>query len=80
VRVRYLLFPRAGLDSQAHKDLESVWCADNPQEAMTVAKSGGSVEAKSCENPIELHVTLAEQIGLRGTPLIYLDNGERIPG
>lgn len=80
VRVRYLLFPRAGLGSQAHKDLESVWCADNPQEAMTSAKQGGRIVAKSCDNPIEAHVALAEQIGLRGTPLIYLDNGERIPG
>ncbi len=31
IRVRYLMFPRAGLGSQAHKDLESVWCADDPQ-------------------------------------------------
>jgi len=80
VRVRYLLFPRAGLGTQAHKDLESVWCADDPQAAMTNAKAGGTIEPKSCENPIESHVALAERIGLRGTPLIYLDNGERVPG
>ncbi|MBX2879141.1 MAG: DsbC family protein [Granulosicoccus sp.] len=80
VKVRYLMFPRAGIGSQAHKDLESVWCADNPQEAMTTAKSGGSVMPASCENPIESHVALAEKVGLRGTPLIYLDNGQMIPG
>jgi len=55
IRVRYLLFPRAGLGSQGHKDLESVWCADNPQEAMTNAKAGGRIVAKSCANPIEGH-------------------------
>lgn len=80
VRVRYLLFPRAGLGSQGHKDLESVWCADDPQAAMTSAKSGGEIEAKTCDNPIKQHVALAEQVGLRGTPLIYTDSGERIPG
>jgi len=48
VRVRYLMFPRAGLGSQGHKDLESVWCADDPLEAMTHAKAGGRVEPKSC--------------------------------
>lgn len=80
VRVRYLMFPRAGIGSQAHKDLESVWCAENPQEAMTVAKSGGSVDPASCSNPIDSHVALAEKVGLRGTPLIYLDNGQMIPG
>ncbi len=80
VRVRYLLFPRAGLGSQGHKDLESVWCAADPLEAMTNAKSGGKVVPKSCANPIEEHVALAERLGLRGTPLIYTDSGEKIPG
>lgn len=80
VRVRYLLFPRAGLGSPGHQALESVWCADDPLAAMTTAKAGGQVPEKRCENPIESHVALAERVGLRGTPLIYLDNGERIPG
>ena len=80
VRVRYLLFPRAGLGSQAHMDLESVWCADNPQEALTVAKAGGQIVPKTCDNPIEQHVELAERLGLRGTPLIYTDSGEKVPG
>ena len=80
IKVRYLMFPRAGLGSQGHKDLESVWCADDPLEAMTHAKAGGRVEPKSCANPIEEHVALAERLGLRGTPLIYTDSGEKIPG
>jgi len=80
VRVRYLLFPRAGIGSQGHKDLESVWCADDPQAAMTNAKAGGRIEPKSCANPIEEHVAIAQRLGLRGTPLIYTDSGEKIPG
>lgn len=80
LKVRYLLFPRAGLGSQAHKDLESVWCADNPQEAMTNAKAGGVIEPSSCDNPIEAHVALANRLGLRGTPLIYTDSGEKLTG
>lgn len=80
IQVRYLLFPRAGLGSQAYKDLESVWCADDQQAAMTYAKAGNKVESRSCENPIEAHMALAEQVGLTGTPLIYLDNGQRIAG
>lgn len=80
IAVRYLLFPRAGVGSPAHKNLESVWCATDPQEAMTTAKSGGSVPEVTCENPIAAHMSLAEQVGLRGTPLIYLDTGQQIPG
>ena len=80
VRVRYLLFPRAGLGSQGHKDLESVWCAEDPLAAMTAAKAGARIEPATCENPIDSHVALAERVGLRGTPLIFLDTGERVPG
>ena len=80
VRVRYLLFPRAGLGSQGHKDLESVWCAEDPQAAMTAAKAGARITPATCENPIESHIALAEQVGLRGTPLIYLDTGRARAG
>ncbi|MBX2839580.1 MAG: DsbC family protein [Gammaproteobacteria bacterium] len=80
VSVRYLLFPRAGLNSDAAANLESVWCSDDPLQAMTDAKAGKSIKSLTCENPIESHVALAEKVGLRGTPLIYLDNGERVPG
>lgn len=80
VSVRYLMFPRAGLNTDASAALESVWCADDPLQAMTDAKSGKSVKPATCENPMEQHVALAEKVGLRGTPLIYLDNGERVPG
>lgn len=80
IKVRYLLYPRAGLGSSAHKQLMSVWCADDQQSAMTAAKRGQRIEEKSCETPIEKHIALAQQVGLRGTPLIYLDSGEIISG
>jgi len=80
IRVRYILFPRAGIDSSSSHELQSVWCADDQQQAMTIAKTGGQVPSATCENPIESHMALARQVGLRGTPLIYLDNGTKIPG
>jgi thiol:disulfide interchange protein DsbC len=80
IRVRYLMFPRAGIESQSSAELQSVWCADDQQEAMTIAKSGGTVTPATCENPIQAHMDLARQVELRGTPLIYLDNGMKIPG
>lgn len=80
IRVRYLAFPRAGMDSASARELESVWCATDPEAAMTAAKTGGIVAPATCENPIQSHVDLARQVELRGTPLIYLDNGTKIPG
>lgn len=80
IKVRYLMFPRAGMESASFRELQSVWCADDQQEAMTAAKTGGTVAEASCENPIQSHVDLAGRVGLRGTPLIYLDDGTKIPG
>lgn len=80
ISVRYLLYPRAGMGSPAFRELQSVWCADDQQQAMTDAKQGKTIEEKTCDNPIEEHVVLAQQVGLRGTPLIYLDSGEIVNG
>jgi len=80
IKVRYLLYPRAGIGSSSAKDLENVWCADDQQEAMTIAKQGGSLTDATCSNPIESHLSLGREVGLRGTPLIYLDNGTKVPG
>ncbi len=80
IKVRYLLFPRAGIESSSSQELQSVWCSDDQQQAMTIAKTGGQVPVKTCEHPIESHMAIARQVGLRGTPLIYLDNGTKIPG
>jgi len=80
VKVRYMLYPRAGIDSDAFVELQSVWCADNPQIALTQVKRGESIVLKSCKNPIEKHMKVAHSVDLVGTPLIYLDNGEMVAG
>ncbi|MBN1378591.1 MAG: DsbC family protein [Gammaproteobacteria bacterium] len=80
IKVRYLLYPRAGPNSQVGATLQSIWCAANPQQAMTTAKAGGSVPPKQCDNPIYKHIELAHQFGLRGTPMIITDSGQVIPG
>jgi thiol:disulfide interchange protein DsbC len=80
VKVRYLLYPRAGLQSRVASIMQSIWCADNQQEALTTVKAGGSVPNKQCDNPIEQHIELARQMGLRGTPMIVMDTGQVIPG
>jgi len=80
IRVRYLLYPRAGVESTAHAKLESVWCSSEPLAAMTKAKLGEAVAPLTCDNPILTHIETAKKIGLLGTPLVYLDNGQRVHG
>ena len=80
LQVRYLLYPRAGMGSKSYNRAVSVWCAEDQAKAIGVAKAGGSVPAKKCENPVKEHLELGREVGLRGTPLLVLDDGTMIPG
>jgi len=80
IRIRYLFFPRAGLKSESYQKAVAVWCADDRNAAMTLAKSGQKIEMKDCKNPVSDHYTLGQQMGIRGTPALVLDDGEKLPG
>jgi thiol:disulfide interchange protein DsbC len=80
VEVRYLGYPRAGVQSPSFDTLVSVWCSGDPQQAMTDAKSGRTVEPRSCKTDIARHMEAAEGVGVRGTPTIVLQDGKTIPG
>mgnify|MGYP001818985399 FL=1 len=80
IRIRYLLYPRAGVQSPTYAKSVSVWCADDRNEAIGIAKSGGKVESRSCENPVAQHVKLGEMVGVTGTPTLILDDGRVLPG
>ena len=80
VEVRYLGYPRAGVQSPSFDTLVSVWCAEDPQQAMTDAKSGKTIESRSCDTDIGRHMEAAQLVGVRGTPTIVLQDGKTIPG
>lgn len=80
ISVRYLAYPRAGVNSAVGQEMSSIWCADNRQAALTAAKNREPVEAKSCDDPVAEQHKLGQQLGVRGTPAIYLQNGRMLPG
>ncbi|WP_405118682.1 bifunctional protein-disulfide isomerase/oxidoreductase DsbC [Pseudomonas leptonychotis] len=80
VEVRYLAFPRQGLESEAAKELSNVWCAKDQQDAMNRAKSRQSVADAQCDSPVAKQFALGQMIGVSGTPAIVLANGKIIPG
>ena len=41
---------------------------------------GRDIDKKTCETPIREHMVAAEQIGVRGTPTIVLQDGQMLPG
>ena len=40
IRVRYMMYPRAGVGSDSHRKAVAVWCASDQHDAMTRAKAG----------------------------------------
>ncbi len=80
IKLRYLAFPRAGIGSPGYDQMVSVWCADDPQAAMTNAKLGKKIEPKQCDNPVKQHYQLGQLLGISGTPTIILDDGSVIGG
>lgn len=80
IRVRYLFYPRSGLNSPSYVKAVSVWCAPDRNKALTAAKSDGKVESKDCQNPVANHMRLGEMIGVQGTPALVLPDGEVLPG
>lgn len=80
INVRYLAYPRAGIESATGQTMSQVWCADDRQSALTAAKNNESFESKSCDDPVAEEYLLGQKLGVRGTPSIFLENGRNLPG
>lgn len=95
ISVQYLFYPRnlaLGVNNPATKVLlnkmESIWCSENPQQAMNDAFNRLPVPLKKCTKeqlgksdfPVFEHYTLGEIFGLEATPLTITEDGKQIYG
>jgi len=88
ITVRYLAFPRggernrAGQVNQSWTDMQNVWCAKDPQAAMTAAKAGEKVPDVTCATGevVKRHYELGNSMGVTGTPALVLEDGTILPG
>lgn len=80
IRVRYMLYPRAGVGSPSYKKAVTVWCSDDRQKALTASKNGEELPEKDCDNPVKQHLMIGDMVGVHGTPAIITDTGELISG
>jgi thiol:disulfide interchange protein DsbC len=80
ISVRYLMFPRAGIGSDSFDKAVTVMCSDDRNDAMTRSKAGEKLSKKECDNPVEQHLALGKRLGVNGTPAIFLESGDMLPG
>jgi len=70
------LYPLKHLHPDAAQKSEAIWCAKDKVKTWHDWMVKGSAPTKlQCENPIEANIKLAADIGVLGTPSIYLHDG-----
>ncbi len=77
IAVHYVFSPRS---QKSMTKAVNVWCAADQQEAMSRAKAGEVLPDRNCNNPVSLQARVAQEIGITGTPMILLENGQVISG
>jgi len=80
IEVRYLAFPRAGYPSPTSQKMDSIWCAKDRNAAMTAMKRNQPVAPATCQNPIKQQYELGQELGVRGTPAVFLEDGTQVGG
>lgn len=81
IEIRYLSYPRTGPDSESFRKAEAVWCSADRKNALTQAKLGAPVSGgEKCDNIVRREWDLGNAFGLRGTPLLVLEDGSIVNG
>ena len=87
VEIVYIPYPRSGLQGKGYNEWVTTMCSDNQQQALTDFKEGtagikyNNVETtEQCEQIVANGYQAGQEIGVTGTPFIYLSNGQTVPG
>lgn len=81
ITMRYLAFPRGGMNNENAERMEAIWTAENPILALNKAEKERiySTQLKT-PNVVEKHYQLGVQFGIRGTPAIVTTEGTLLEG
>jgi len=80
IEVQYIIMPRNGLNDDSARKAVAVYCAANPQKALTEAKNGSDPGNATCPNPVAKNVALAAALGINATPTLVFADGGISPG
>lgn len=80
ITVRYLAFPRAGLNSEVEKNMRAIWCVKDRNKAFTQAMQGQDIAPAECDIDLKRQYQLGLWFGIQGTPAIVLPDGTVLPG
>ena len=82
VRIHTFLTPLTSLQPDAKEVSARIWCSENPAKAFENFMLHGlelKTEAK-CATPLTENEKLMTELGIKGTPTLFFENGERVTG
>lgn len=80
ITLRFLAFPRAGVNTQTAKQMEAIWQVKDRMKALEDAEAGNLPKELKTPNLVKKHYELGIQFGVTGTPYMVTDKGEVIGG
>ena len=81
ITIKYLASPLEGLHPTAEARMGKIWCAKDRVRAMDDYKRKRIIpDSPKCDNPVASQLAIAQQLGVNGTPALFLENGENIAG
>ncbi|MGY3570744.1 thioredoxin fold domain-containing protein [Vibrio paucivorans] len=85
ITVRYMAYPRQGATGSVAEQMAAIWAAQDPKLAMHDAKVNRKMpepngDLTPFKKTIAQHYTLGRELGISGTPSIFLPGGEMIGG
>lgn len=80
ITVRYLAFPRGGVETKTASQMEAIFTAKDPAFALNEAENGNLPKELKTPNIVKKHYNLGIQFSVNGTPTIVTSKGEIIGG
>lgn len=80
ITIRYLAFPRGGMNTQTAKQMEAIWTAKDRVFALNEAENGNLPKEQKTPSIVKKHYELGLKFGVNGTPNMVTTDGELIRG
>lgn len=80
ITIRYLAFPRGGMQTKTAQEMEAIWTADDKVFALNEAENGNVPKHLKTPKIVKKHYELGLKFGVNGTPNMITKEGELIRG
>jgi thiol:disulfide interchange protein DsbC len=81
ITIKYLAAPIGSLHPKARSKMQKIWCAADRKKAMNDYKYDNIIpNSSACEDPVAQQLKISKQLGVNGTPAMFLSDGTHIAG